>query len=154
MENEQYIIHDSVTLDMLRDRGCSELPENIRVEAPYRKHVFWLPRRNNTQGLVVRIQARITLVGECNLVTDCGMGGNFFVGELLTTAQGYFQIDKPDNLNRNWFRSSCGDNIKSYELILRDRLIAYSSSRPIVIHAHESIDIHHTVEVRPVAPGN
>lgn len=151
MENEQNVIHETVTLETLRDRGYSELPENIRVEAPYRKHVFWLPQRASAQTLVARIQARITVVGECYFGTGSGMGGNCFYGELLTTPEGYFQIDKPYDLNTH--RLQCGYDTKTYDLILRDSLLACSSSRPIVIHAHEDIDIQYTVEARPAESG-
>ena len=88
MENEPEIIHQPVTLDALQDAGYSERPEDIRVKAPYRKHVFWLPRRDNAQALVVRIQALITIIGDCNFGTDCAMGGKLFVGNLLANAAG------------------------------------------------------------------
>lgn len=152
MESEQSVIHDTVTLETLRDRGHSELPENIRVEAPYRKHVFWVPRRDSAHTLVARIRARITVVGECNFGTDCGMGGNFFYGGLLETPEGYFQIDKPYDLSTH--RLQCGHDSRTYDLILRDGLIACSSTRPIVIHAHEDIDIDYTLEDKPAESAN
>lgn len=155
MENNQIIIHDLATVEMLRNRGYSELPENIQVETPYRKHVFWLPRHDNAQEHVVRIQARITVVGDCNFGAGCVPGGNILLGELSTTPEGYFQIDKPHSEPRRRLEILlCSAHTKSYDLILRDSLIAYSSSRPIVIHAHESIDIHHTVEARPAVSAN
>jgi serine protease inhibitor ecotin len=147
MENERNIIHEPVTQEILRDRDYSERPENIRIKAPDRKHVFWLPRRDDAQTLVVRIQARITVIGECNFWTDCGMGGNLFFGDLEAIPEGYYKVHKPYELTTQ--RLQCGRDAKTYKLILRDSLLAYSSTVPIVIHAHEDIDINYTVEARP-----
>lgn len=152
MENEPDIIHQPVTLEALQGAGYSERPEDIRVKAPYRKHVFWLPRRDNAQALVVRIQALISVIGECNFGTDCAMGGKLFVGNLHANAAGYFQIDKPYDLLMP--RLQCGSSAKTYDLVLRDNQLAYSSRYPIVIHAHEDIDIHYTVEARPEETGD
>ncbi|MFG6204536.1 serine protease [Pseudomonas retamae] len=157
MQNEPDIIHQPVTLEALQGAGYNERPEDSRAMAPCRKHVFWLPKRDNEQALVVRIQARITVMQGCSFATDCGMGGNVFIEELVASAAGYFQIDMPFDLKTQRLpyphqievRGQCDPVAKSYDLILRNSQIAYSSKLAIVIHAHEDIDIHYTVEARP-----
>lgn len=120
-------------------------PENALVPSGYRKHIFWLDKRNNEESLVVVIHGGILMDNDC--VVYVVMPG--VDGELRMNDAGYYQIDSP----RPTRLLTCGSlPRRRHPLYLRNNVLNYSSGNPIVIHAHEDIDIKYVVqEKRPEA---
>ncbi|QOY72759.1 ecotin family protein [Pseudomonas sp. OST1909] len=124
--------------------GTPNRPENAWVPPAYRKHIFWLDKRNNEESLVVVIHGGILMDNDCaDYIVMPGVGG-----ELRMTDAGYYQIDRPhphSHLKRP--RLTCGSlPRRRHPLYLHNNVLNYSSSNPIVIHAHEDINVSYVVQ--------
>ncbi|MEG8231081.1 ecotin family protein [Pseudomonas orientalis] len=125
-------------------------PENAWVPPTYRKHIFWLDKRNNEESLVVVIHGRVLMDNDCAVyVVMPGVDG-----ELRMTDEGYYQIDSPHPGSYLRPRLTCASlPRRRHPLYLRNNVLNYSSSNPIVIHAHQDIDIKYVVqEKNPTQP--
>jgi serine protease inhibitor ecotin len=121
-------------------------PEFAPVSESYRKHVFWLPKRDNEENFSIEIEAVVTMVGDCD--PSVSVFPKFLDGVLFADLSGHYQIDKPHNRYANRLVSCPNKPAKTYRMRLSENEIFYSSSRPIVIHAHQDIDISYRVVAR------
>ena len=114
-------------------------PENVWVAPTYRKHIFWLDKRNDEDSLVVVIHGGVLMDNDCAVyVAMPGVGG-----ELRMTDEGYYQIDRPHHTRA----LTCGSlPRRRHPLYLLNNVLNYSSGNPIVIHAHEDIDVSYVVQ--------
>ncbi|CAI8934100.1 Carboxypeptidase regulatory-like domain-containing protein [Pseudomonas sp. IT-347P] len=158
MDNTQQVVSELITvmLAALSDRGYFVSPQCAPVGASYRKHVFWLPKRNDEENKVIVLSATATMVGDCDLSSGLSIAAvpEQLTGILRADPAGFYQIDRPHN--QYAIRGLSCDNYppKTYVLRLTDNNLPYSSNNPIVIHAHEDIDIAYTVEDKVAVTGS
>jgi serine protease inhibitor ecotin len=144
MDHSESIISGIVNavVTALRSTGFFESAENSIVSAPYRKHIIWLKKRSDEASLEVLIKAEITRSVDCNVTTT-------LPGRLHKESLGYFRLDLPITLST---RKGCPvTHEETVSLVLTDNTFDYSSRQPIVIHAHEHIDISYAIEKKRAA---
>ncbi|WP_277759623.1 serine protease [Pseudomonas sp. A34-9] len=145
MQNVQDIITETVTtaLTALNPTDWFFNPQNAPVREPYRKHIIWLKKRNDEDKLVVVINASVTVEGDCNPFPT--YFPRTLLGELLKSASGYYQIAPPPALFPG--NPQClNAPDQTIRLMLMGNGLPYASRYPIVIHAHEDIDISYEVQ--------
>jgi serine protease inhibitor ecotin len=144
MDHSESIISGIVNavVTALRSTGYFESAENAIVNAPYRKHIIWLKKRSDEASLEVLIKAEITRSVDCNVTTT-------LPGILHKESLGYFRLDLPITMST---RKGCPvTHEETMSLVLTDNTFDYSSRYPIVIHAHENIDISYSIEKKRTA---
>jgi serine protease inhibitor ecotin len=151
MDIEQNIINEARLAMPGADAICQRL-EDIPVKPPYRKHVYWPPKRDNAEALVISIEARVSVTEDCDFSKS--LIAKVMYGALIADPAGYYRLDKPNDQSHARLISCGREKTRVYEFLLNDSLLAYDSRRPIVIHAHEDIDLSYSVKNKPAGFGS
>lgn len=141
MENINSIIAETVTATLAAIHSSDHVAraENAPVTRLYRKHVIWLNKRSDEAGLNVVVHAELSRAADCNQVV-------VLPSKLMQTPSGYYRLDYPVIVTS---KVACPvSHVETLSLTLADNRFAYCSKTPIVIHAHEDIQISYEVQER------
>ena len=125
------------TLSALTDVDHATCIEHQPLESGFRKFVFFLKKRPDEENLEVRVNARISLLYDCNMSDFFRHQG--LESNLEKTAAGYYRLDRPFYTST---RMGCPppQHVETHKLQGQGYTLPYNSSTPIVIHAFAGFD--------------
>jgi serine protease inhibitor ecotin len=144
MENIQRVVFDTVTTTLAALGATDKVAraENAPVIQSYRKHIIWLKKRNDEASLEVVIKGDFTWSADCNRISMQPL-------RLHKAPSGYYELDYP---LYDTTRMACPiTQERTMVLAIPDNVFTYSSSKPIVIHAYQAIDISYEVQPKAAA---
>lgn len=132
------------TLSALADADHATCLEHQPLENGYRKFVFFLKKRPDEEQLEVRINARISLLYDCNMSDYLRREG--LESNLEKTTAGYYRLARPLYAST---KMGCPPpkHVETHKLKGQGYTLPYNSNTPIVIHAFAGFDPKEDVHI-------